>query len=77
MRARRSRSISHVKQRHKANKLRAHFAQLSLPEGAMDLLEKMLCMDPKKRISAIKAWQVGASVLFLGPLRLATSSIEI
>lgn len=55
------RSISHVKQRYKANKLRSHFGQLPLPQGAMDLLEKMLCMDPKKRISAVDAYRVGTS----------------
>jgi serine/threonine protein kinase len=32
--------------------------KLAHASGALDLLEKLLCMDPKKRISASDALQV-------------------
>jgi len=49
-----------IKQNYKHNKLRQHFEQYGklLTPGAIDLLEKMLCLDPKKRIDAITAFGV-------------------
>jgi hypothetical protein len=49
-----------IKQNYKHNKLRQHFEQYGklLTPGAIDLLEKMLCLDPKKRVDAITAFGV-------------------
>ena len=44
--------------RYKQNRLQQHFSTMNLPTGAMALLEKMLTMDPSKRISAFDAFRV-------------------
>lgn len=51
-----------MKQNYKQNRLRQHFEQAKPPltPGAVDLLEKMLCLDPKRRITAIEAFGVRA-----------------
>jgi serine/threonine protein kinase len=47
-----------IKHKHRENRLRRELEKYNLPEGAMDVLERMLCLDPKKRISAMDAFNV-------------------
>lgn len=66
-----------MKQNYKQNRLRQHFEQAKPPltPGAVDLLEKMLCLDPKRRITAIDAFGVRAPKR-LCPVLLCGSSLS-
>lgn len=58
------RSYNLIKHKHRENRLRRELTEkYSLPPGAIDLLEKMLCLDPKKRIDAVEAFKVRAVVV--------------
>ncbi|CAL8470770.1 g10312 [Coccomyxa elongata] len=49
----------HLKHRYREDRLRKHLLEKApyLPEGSLDLLEKMLRLDPTKRISAEEAFR--------------------
>jgi hypothetical protein len=51
------RSYNLINQQYKKNKLREHFSKGTsvADEYSLKLLERLLCLDPKKRISAIDA----------------------
>lgn len=54
-------SYSIVSHKYVQNRLRRHLLGMCphLPEGALELLEKMLKLDPVRRISAEEAFRVG------------------
>lgn len=55
-------SYNLIKHKHRENRLRRELTEkFNLPPGATDLLERMLCLDPKKRISAADAYFVRIS----------------
>ena len=57
-------SHQHLKHRYREDRLRKHLLEKApyLPEGSLDLLEKMLRLDPTKRISAEEAFRVSGLI---------------